>query len=211
MKRNKLPCSRCDRLISKSNYKKHLKSCEGRRKKKIREIDFDPNEGFKTGKRKQWNAGLSKETHESIRIQADRQSKTKTGKIGTPHTKEMKEYLSKVRCEALRENAFYSKRTIYRGVVLDSSYELIVAKSLDENGIKWIRPKPIKWNDDGQIRRYIPDFYLPKYNIYLDPKNDFLIKKDRRKISLAEKYNKVRILILSKDQLDWSIIKNLVP
>lgn len=130
---------------------------------------------------------------------------------GKKHTKETRDKISESRCESLNENAFYSKRFEYRGVKLDSSYELLLAKSLDEYNIFWIRPKHLKWNDDGIIRRYIPDFYLPEYNIYLDPKNDYLIKKDQRKIKLAEEYNKVKILILNKNQLDWKEIIKLLP
>lgn len=37
----------------------------------------------------------------------------------------------------------------------------------------------VYWDDDGKQRRYVPDFYLPKYDLYLDPKNDYLIKKIR--------------------------------
>jgi hypothetical protein len=123
------------------------------------------------------------------------------------HSIETKQKLSEIRVQALNHNAFYSKRTQYGNSVLDSTYELTVAQSLDENGIEWIRPKSLKWDDNGQIRRYIPDFYLPEYNVYLDPKNDYLIKKDQRKIALAAKYNNVRILILDRNNLTWERIK----
>tara|TARA_R110000851_G_C12858558_1_gene543633 strand:+ start:83 stop:715 length:633 start_codon:yes stop_codon:yes gene_type:complete len=127
-------------------------------------------------------------------------------RIGKKMSNETKEKLSKIRVEQLNHNAFYSKRTKYKGIMLDSSYELTVAKSLDEHNIEWTRPKSIIWNDNGQLRRYIPDFYLPAYNVFLDPKNDFLITKDKRKISLAEEYNSVRIIILDKDNLEWDNI-----
>lgn len=57
---------------------------------------------------------------------------------------------------------------------LDSSYERIVAKILDDNDIKWIRPKSIDWySKDGKKHHYFPDFYLIDYDLYLDPKNDY--------------------------------------
>lgn len=126
------------------------------------------------------------------------------------HSLKTKNLMSQIRVESLNENAFYSKRTIYNGITLDSSYELKVAQELDENNIDWIRPKSLIWMDDGQTRRYIPDFYLLGYNVYLDPKNDYLIKKDARKISLAKEFNDVNIIVLDKNNLTWVNIEGLI-
>jgi hypothetical protein len=63
---------------------------------------------------------------------------------------------------------------------------------LDENSIKWVRPKPIKWNDGVKDRLYYPDFYLTEKDIYLDPKNPYCMEKDKLKMSEIGK--KVRIL-----------------
>lgn len=123
---------------------------------------------------------------------------------------ETKEKLSKIRADALRDKAFYSKRSNYNGITLDSSYELLLAKDLDKNNVKWIRPKSLVYFDGVQNRRYIPDFYLPDYDVYLDPKNDFLIKKDRRKIKLTEECNDVSILILDKNSLTWESVIRLI-
>jgi hypothetical protein len=48
------------------------------------------------------------------------------------------------------------------------------------------------------------------YDIYLDPKNFFLIEKDTIKIELVVKQKNVRILILNKNQLSWNVIKELI-
>lgn len=129
---------------------------------------------------------------------------------GKKHSNETKNIMSEKRVKNLNHNAFYSKRTYYKNVMLDSSYEVIVAKNLDENNIKWIRPKSLIWIDNEQKRRYIPDFYLPKYNVYLDPKNDFLIKKDKRKIKLTMENNNVKIIVLNKNQLTWDSILSII-
>lgn len=56
--------------------------------------------------------------------------------------------------------------------MLDSSWEEALAKRLDELSVAWERPGPIQWVDlAGRIRNYFPDFYLPQYQLYLDPKN----------------------------------------
>ncbi len=111
------------------------------------------------------------------------------------------------------------KTIIYNGIKLGSSYEYKVALSLDENYIKWIKPKPLKYVDiKGKIRNYFPDFFLPEYNVFLDPKNDFLIKhvnpetgfRDSDKIKWASEFNKVKIIILDKNQLTWKCIKDLL-
>lgn len=88
-------------------------------------------------------------------------------------------------------------------VYLESSYELFVAKELDNNNINWKRPKYIKYISDKIVRRYYPDFYLIDYNIYLDPKNKFLIEKDKDKINTVINQNNVKILVLDKDSLTW--------
>lgn len=65
---------------------------------------------------------------------------------------------------------------------MESSYEVTLAESLNRNSILWRRPEFFFYIDNkGRKRRYYPDFILPNYNIYLDPKNDYLIKTDIEK------------------------------
>lgn len=107
----------------------------------------------------------------------------------------------------------------YNGVTLGSSYELAVAKSMDESGVKWETCSKLNYVDnEGHSRSYTPDFYLREYDVYLDPKNDFLINNvnpalgfsDVEKIKMVEEQNDVRVLILNKDQLSWSVIEKLI-
>lgn len=73
-------------------------------------------------------------------------------------------------------------------VLLDSSWEVVIAKLLIEKNIKWIRPSFIKWVDsNNKTRRYYPDFYLVDYGVYLDPKNIFGIKTGQEKINQVSK------------------------
>lgn len=109
-------------------------------------------------------------------------------------------------------STLYSKPSLYLSsqgnlVKLDSSYEVIVAKELDKNKISWIRPAPLPWIDsEGNTRFYFPDFYLPNYDVYLDPKNPFLARRHRDKIQRVRDHNKVQILIINKYNLSWSKI-----
>ena len=89
------------------------------------------------------------------------------------------------------------KKFKYKDVWMDSSWEVNLAKWLDNNSIEWKRDRKINfiWTDIcGKKRRYYPDFYLPKYNIYLDPKNKFKLKKDEYKLSRVILENNIKLI-----------------
>jgi len=105
----------------------------------------------------------------------------------------------------------------YKGVKLGSPFELAVCMSLDQHNIKWVVPKGFTYFDNkGKSHKYYPDIFLPDYNLYLDPKNDYLINNpnpyhgyyDHEKIKWAENHNNIKVLILNKDQLSWEYIKS---
>jgi hypothetical protein len=90
---------------------------------------------------------------------------------------------------ARRLNIYYFNRFENKTVLLESSWELSIAKWLDDNQIDWIRPKPIIWYDEQtkKTRLYYPDFYIPKLHLYLDPKNPTAIAKSIYKMSVVSK------------------------
>ncbi len=91
---------------------------------------------------------------------------------------------------------------------LDSSYEVAVASDLDANGVQWTRPKPLSWVDtNGISHRYYPDFYLPEYNVYLDPKHKGIIPLHEEKIRKVVEQNNVKLYVLTVDQLTWAAIQ----
>jgi hypothetical protein len=80
-------------------------------------------------------------------------------------------------------------------VQLDSSWEELLAKRLDELNIKWVRPNPIKWLDNsGTSRNYFPDFYLTDYDLYLDPKNPHAANIQQEKITWLTEHVKIIFL-----------------
>ncbi len=97
------------------------------------------------------------------------------------------------------------KKYKYNEVWMDSNWEIKLAKWLDKNQIKWIRDRKIcqfLWTDNlGIKRRYYPDFYLPQLNVYLDPKNKYLIEKDKDKIKRVIKENKIILF--------WGLLENV--
>ena len=137
-------------------------------------------------------------------------------KIGNANSiiKNSKAYRQSLSIRA-KENGFggkrNSKRFYYKNICLDSSYEVKIAKDLDKNNILWTRPAHFLWRDGtGEQHRYYPDFYLPKFNVYLDPKNDYLIKKDKNKIKRVAEQNNIKLYVLNKNELKWISIKNKI-
>ena len=107
----------------------------------------------------------------------------------------------------------------YQGKTLGSSYELEVCKSLDENNIRWDTCKKFHYIDPhGKARTYTPDIYLIDYDVYLDPKNDFLLNNinpklgftDKEKIDRVMQQNNIRVITLNKLQLSWESIKTML-
>ncbi len=178
-----------------------------------------------------WNKGLTKNTNDTLKKQSESlKLKYKEGYVnprkgkpgtflGKHHTEETKEKIR--RSAIINELGGWNRRNqiIYRDVKLGSSYEVLVAKELDKNNIKWIRPSYLLYKDNKEKEhRYYPDFYLPDYDVYLDPKNDYLLNNinknfgysDLQKIKWVEEQNKVKIVILNKDNLKWQFIYNLI-
>ena len=105
----------------------------------------------------------------------------------------------------------YSKRFEYKGHILESSYEYICALVLDSLNVEWTKVRyGFDWCDGAQIRKYIPDFYLPEYDLYLDPKNDYLIEKDREKIQSSMDLNKIKVIVLNEEQLTSDYIRGIL-
>lgn len=59
-------------------------------------------------------------------------------------------------------------------------------------------------------RKYFPDFYLTDYKIYIDTKNNYLIIKDKDKISAVETKNNLKIHILSEEMICKKYILKLI-
>lgn len=92
----------------------------------------------------------------------------------------------------------------YKDIWMDSSWEVELAKFLDSHNITWLRSRKIvfDWIDSHQNnRRYYPDFYLPQYNLYLDPKNKYLFEKDKEKIAAVKAKHGINLLVGDLDTI----------
>ena len=171
-----------------------------------------------------WNKGLTKYTDERIARASEvvkNYYKTHDGTFkGKHHSEETKLKLRSYALENESQKHFgRHKNFIYKDVNFQSSYELQVAQDLDLHNIKWESAKRLPYIDcNGLNHYYTADLYLPEYDIYLDPKNDFLIEninpyfgyKDKDKIQWVMTQNNVKIIILDKDHLTWETIEPLI-
>ncbi len=106
-----------------------------------------------------------------------------------------------------RKTTWYFNKWQDKKVLLESSWELKIAKLLDELNIKWERPEPIEWVDKkNKVRLYFPDFLLNDFNVFLDPKNKYCLSKDKYKLEqVVKKIN----LIYGELNLIKEYIENL--
>lgn len=162
----------------------------------------------------------AKEKGEVYVISEETRKKFSKSATGKKHSESFK---LKQRENAIKNNlggVTQSRWIKYNGKTLGSSFELELVKDLDKNNIKWDTCSRISYIDNnGNKRTYTPDIYLIDFDIYLDPKNDFLIEninpnlgfKDSEKIQWVCEQNNIKCFILNKTQLSWEYIyKNIL-
>lgn len=132
-----------------------------------------------------YGAVISEETKEKQRLAS----------TGRKHTEEAKQ---KIKEKALSSKHRRLRKGVveYKGILLDSSWELALARRLDDIKINWIRPEPLEWIDENNlIHNYFPDFYLIDFDIYLDPKNPHAINVQKKKLDIIlNQYKNILIL-----------------
>jgi len=83
-------------------------------------------------------------------------------------------------------------------VSMDSTWEVACASRLDELGVKWIRDPKMKLGYVTRGRRkrnYIPDFYLPDQDVYIEVKG-YWTAAAIHKMKDVQARNPVTIIIL---------------
>ena len=102
-----------------------------------------------------------------------------------------------------KKKKLWSKKSDYTKldgsiVSMDSTWEVMMATRLDELDVAWKRDKNMKLQyktRGGRKRNYIPDFYLPEYDIYIEVKG-YWTDAAKHKMKDVQKRNPVKILIL---------------
>ena len=102
-----------------------------------------------------------------------------------------------------KKKKLWSKQSKYKCkdgsmVTMDSTWETVMAMRLDELNVKWERDENMKLeyrSKTGRKRNYIPDFYLPDYDVYIEVKG-YWTDAAKHKMKDVQKRNPVKILIL---------------
>ena len=155
----------------------HQIYCKKNPNRKIIDRSGDKNPMFgKSGSNqfvKAKNDGLLIEVSKETREKLSKSSKDRV------YSEEHKKNLSETMKRVVRENPESysasnvngrSKKFLYDGVMMDSSWEFEFAKWCNDNELKWIKPTngfEYEWNGS---RIYYPDFYLTELDIYVEVK-----------------------------------------
>lgn len=133
------------------------------------------------------------------------ESRKRNGRLN--HTDETKEKLRQSALTSTHQRVCKSTHDytdkIGRVFRFDSTWEDALASRLDELDIEWDRPSPILYVLDEKEHNYFADFYLPKYDLYLDPKNSYAESTQRRKLDVVSKMIKLVILRSKQECMTW--------
>ena len=163
-----------------------------------------------------WNKGLTKETDKRILQSSDALKHYYT--VNEPNGFCSKSFqgsdthiAASVKGGGYRENAGRSKKfkvtdSFGKLVTLQSTFELLCSKLLNELNIKWIRPKAIKYDN----RNYFADFYLPDFDVWLDPKNNYKAQLDAEKIEKVINQNNIKLFVLLEHQLTKDYLLTII-
>jgi len=208
-----MECRYCEKICKNDNsLRNHERLCKLNPSRQILKSNF-----IEYNKKKQ-ELGMSgtnqfiKAKKEGRVVVVSEETRKKLGKInkGKQLTESHKNKLKIAMRKAVLENPnSYSANNVsgrtpiieYNGFRLKGSWELLVAKWLDENNIKWtniIEGFDYEW--EGSKHIYYPDFYLLEYDKYIEVKG-FERERDRCKWEVVN-----NLIIIKKD--DITKIKN---
>ena len=165
----------CDKNPKLESYKKHFveSTQAGITKDSFRKRNLSISNAHKRGVYKN-SAMKSVET------------KRKNGTLN--HSQESKDLIQEKALASkhrrlMKSTRIYTKKDGIE-VLLDSSWEEILAIRLDSLDIEWDRPtEPIIWVDSlGRNRNYFPDFYLLESKLFIDPKNYVAMISQKEKV-----------------------------
>jgi hypothetical protein len=123
---------------------------------------------------------------------SEKGTKTKLKNGTLKHTEDAKRKISEAALKSKHRRLRKSCRVYItktgEKVLLDSRWEELLAIRLDSLNVEWCRPHdPVEWIDTfGQMHNYFPDFYLPAFDIYLDPKNPFARASQKEKLDIIQ-------------------------
>ena len=187
-------CKYCKRICkNKNSLQNHERLCK-----------LNPNRSISKFEDIEWQR--KKGTNQYIKAKKENKSLPKYERkatfFGKHHTEETKRKISK--SISLNNHGGKCKWYEYKGTNLQGTWELAIAKKLDQFSISWIKTKEKRYileyiDDNKKLHSYNPDFYLKEYNYFLEIKGHWW-GKDKRKMELVMEQNpNVKIKIIEKD------------
>lgn len=178
-----------------------------RREMQNHKKEYHPNNVYTS-----WNKGLTKETSEKIKFASAKISSSlkgkATGRANTPEKEKVRR--EKISIAISKRNGliqggtggrkdvkWYKVKNI-NGVehIVRGTWELNVAKRLNELGILWLKNQRVSYIIDGLTKQYNPDFYLPLTNEFVEVKGWFK-DKDRIKMNcVVQQHSTIRIFFI---------------
>lgn len=158
-----------------------------------------------------WNKGLTKESSHKIASASVKISSVMKGKPGKSPSESVRMKISE--SMSLRGgNGTKAKWFNVSGQKVQGTWERDCAFKFNELGIKWkAHPHTIRYQINGKIKNYTPDFYLPEKNIYIEVKG-FWWGNDKEKMNEVMNQNKhIKIVILFGDDFHSFIKTGILP
>lgn len=195
-------CQFCKREFDKrTSYLNHQIRCPS-----------NPGRKVQTGRsgKAPWNKGLTKA--DSPSLERPTLIGVRFGSSLNGHSEKTRQRLSKIAKDRGLGGHTSKKKMYYKTisgevVYLQSSYEVKFATLLDDLGVEWARPEPLKWIDTNGIdHKYYPDFQIG--DVYFDTKNDYLAIKDADKINRVSEQNGVTIYIVTYNNITMEYIES---
>ena len=202
---NKYKCPHCGKVYSEKGIGTHIWRTHGDG------INHNSHKNYIKCSKTSWNKGLSNETDNRVKEISRKnsillQEKVKNGTyIPIVQTEEMRQNTSKRMSES--NPGGRCKWYEINGIKVQGTWELNIAKILNKLQIEWTRPNSFNYIRDNRLTYYTPDFYIPKYNCYLEVKG-FWWGNDKEKMDIfMSQYPDMNIKIIEK-QLYNDILKN---
>jgi len=102
----------------------------------------------------------------------------------------------RLRLDQKQKDLNFRRRT-FKGILFDSIFEKEVAQYLTSCGICWERnEKRFPTFVDGSMHYYVPDFFIPEQDLFLEVKGIWFSTAKKRKTFKAVKDNKLNWIVI---------------
>lgn len=206
-------CKYCNKRSKNSNSHKNHERCCPANANRIYISRTQSKDGHIA-----WNKGLTKDTDIRVKKNAESAAVTIRKKVasGIWVSRQMgpdaRKRLSMA--QSLNNRGGKSKWFDYKGQKLQGTWELNVARKLDELNILWYKPKVnndvLTYVLDGKVKSYTPDFYLPEYNVYLEIKGYWWGNDKAKMNAVIQQHQDKRIVIVEKAEYNKILQGELV-